>query len=143
MINRLTTKGIFWHFSVQLSCGGQSSENCTYFQSDGNEIGQCRIKICPCSDNICQLRLDFSTFVITGPETTTTTMVVNKCGGKTCSNLGNVKQIFSVLLHLEIMLRQWFAEQIQENIVSNELNLTLWNNFYFAILTKIKGHVFS
>ena len=54
---------------VQLACGGQSSENCTYFVSDGKEIGQCRIKICPCSDNICQLRLDFSTFVLNGPAT--------------------------------------------------------------------------
>ena len=96
-IIRLTTKGIFWHFSVQLSCGGTSSENCTYFQSDGNEIGQCRIKICPCSENICQLRLDFSTFVITGPETVTTTVVVNKIGGKSFHELGQCQtDIFSV-----------------------------------------------
>ena len=54
---------------VTLSCGGISSENCTYFQSSGQEVGQCRIKICPCSDNICQLRLDFQTFVIQGPST--------------------------------------------------------------------------
>ena len=93
----MTRKGMFLHFSVQLSCGGTSSENCTYFQSDGNEIGQCRIKICPCSDNICQLRLDFSTFVITGPETTTTTVYVTKCGGKTMFELGQCQtDIFSV-----------------------------------------------
>ena len=85
------------NFSVQLSCGGTSSENCTYFQSDGNEIGQCRIKICPCSDNICQLRLDFSTFVITGPESVTTTVNVNKIGGKTMFELGQCQtDIFSV-----------------------------------------------
>ena len=54
---------------VQLSCGQTSSENCTYFQSSTNEVGQCRIKICPCSDNICQLRLDFQNFVINQPKT--------------------------------------------------------------------------
>ena len=52
-----------------MTCGQSSSENCTYFQSNGAEIGQCRIKICPCSDNICQLRLDFQTFVINQPKT--------------------------------------------------------------------------
>ena len=58
-----------YYISVTLGCGGTSSENCTYFQSGGQEVGQCRLKICPCSDNICQLRLDFQTFVITGPST--------------------------------------------------------------------------
>ena len=55
--------------AVQLSCGQMSSENCTYFQSSGSEVGQCRIKICPCSDNICQLRLDFQNFIINQPKT--------------------------------------------------------------------------
>ena len=55
---------IFPNLIVQVSCGESSSENCTYFISDGNEVGQCRIKICPCSDNICQLRLDFPKFDI-------------------------------------------------------------------------------
>ena len=83
--------------SVTLGCGQTSSENCTYFQSGGQEVGQCRIKICPCSDDICQLRLDFSTFVITGPETTTTTVVNNKCGGKSLFELGQCQtDIFSV-----------------------------------------------
>ena len=56
-------------FIVTLSCGATSSENCTYFQSSTNDPGACRVTICPCSDNICQLRLDFSTFVINGPST--------------------------------------------------------------------------
>ena len=54
---------------VQKSCGDTSSENCTYFQSSGTEVGQCRLRICPCNDNICQLRLDFQTFVINQPKT--------------------------------------------------------------------------
>jgi len=78
-----------------LGCGGTSSENCTYFQSGGQEVGQCRLKICPCSDNICQLRLDFQTFVITGPSTETTS--VNKCGAKPLFELGQCQtDIFSV-----------------------------------------------
>ena len=59
---------------VQRSCGDTSSENCTYFQSSGTEVGQCRLKVCPCSDNICQLRLDFQTFVINQPKTTATSV---------------------------------------------------------------------
>ena len=55
--------------TVTLGCGQESSENCTYFQSVGGEIGQCRVKICPCREHICQLRLDFASFVINGPST--------------------------------------------------------------------------
>jgi len=55
-----------------LNCGATSSENNTYFESTGSETGSCNLKICPCNDNICQLRLDFETFVITGPSTDAT-----------------------------------------------------------------------
>ncbi len=52
-----------------------SSENCTYFQSTGTEgAGACRVSICPCSDNICQLRLDFNAFQISGPSTSATSV---------------------------------------------------------------------
>ena len=57
-----------FYLLVQKMCGESSSENCTYFQSSGTEVGQCRLKICPCNDNICQLRLDFQTFVINQPK---------------------------------------------------------------------------
>ena len=41
--------------------------------------------------------MDFSTFVITGPETVTTTVVVTKCGGKSLHELGQCQtDIFSV-----------------------------------------------
>ena len=56
-------------YIVELTCGQTSSENCTYFVSSGSEAGACRITICPCNDNICQIRLDFATFVINGPST--------------------------------------------------------------------------
>ena len=70
----------FYFASVQLACGGKASENCSYFQSNGKEVGQCRIKICPCNENICQLRLDFQTFVLNQPNTNTVS--VNKIGDK-------------------------------------------------------------
>jgi len=55
-----------------IGCGKTSSENCTYFESTGSEAaGACTIKICPCSSGICQLRMDFSSFQITGPATVT------------------------------------------------------------------------
>ena len=60
-----------WYvFSVTLNCGGTSSENCPYFDSSTSVLtGACKAKICKANSNICQIRLDFSTFVITGPST--------------------------------------------------------------------------
>jgi hypothetical protein len=60
--------------SVSLNCGGSSSQNCTYFVSTGTEVGECTMSVCPCNNNICQLRLDFNTFSITGPDTATATV---------------------------------------------------------------------
>jgi len=56
-----------------LGCGGITSENTTYFQSSSSSqpAGQCGAKICPCNSDVCQLRLDLNTFVITGPTTMT------------------------------------------------------------------------
>ena len=34
----------------------------------GSEQGECTARICPCSDDICQYRLDFSSFVINQPD---------------------------------------------------------------------------
>ena len=42
--------------------------------------GECRMKICKCSSNICQLRLDLSTFAITGPSTLTTVAGLQTAG---------------------------------------------------------------
>ncbi len=67
--------------------------NCTYFDSDTPTAGKCQVEICPCGDDICQvkknpyicvrrhcrsrsiffkIRLDFVNFQITGPSTTST-----------------------------------------------------------------------
>ena len=70
----------FWkiHFSpVELDCGGKTSENITHFTksvSEGSSLtGKCEAKVCRLTNNICQLRLDFSTFVLAGPSTDTRT----------------------------------------------------------------------
>ena len=36
--------------------------------------GACKAKICKVNSNICQIRLDFSTFVITGPSTSSVSL---------------------------------------------------------------------
>ena len=65
---------IYFYILVIARCGQTIAENNTYFESQGSESGNCALKICPCSDNICQLRLDFDNFVITGPSTVTDTI---------------------------------------------------------------------
>jgi len=61
--------GVCCTFTV--GCGATINENCTYFEATGLGSGECRTMLCPCSNNICQMRLDFNTFVITGPSTNT------------------------------------------------------------------------
>ena len=48
-------KYIASYVSVTLDCGETSSENCTYFESSSPTAGTCKVDICPCSDNICQV----------------------------------------------------------------------------------------
>ena len=64
-----------------MGCGSSSTENCTYFELTSVSAGSCSAQICKASTNICQLRLDFETFVITGPATLTAS--VNKLIGGT------------------------------------------------------------
>ena len=46
--------------SVTLTCGGSSSENCTYFDSSTSQgTGSCKAEICKLNSDICQIRLDF------------------------------------------------------------------------------------
>ncbi|XP_059078349.1 uncharacterized protein LOC131876855 [Tigriopus californicus] len=54
-----------------LSCGGMSSENCTYLvqTSTTTAINPCKYTICPCDKHICRLRFDFTNFNINGPVT--------------------------------------------------------------------------
>lgn len=63
--------GVCCTFTV--GCGSSSGENCTYFEVTGAIAGACASQICV-SDDVCQVRLDFDTFVITGPSTNTLTV---------------------------------------------------------------------
>ena len=49
-------------FTVSLKCGGRSSLNNTVLSSTGSTVpdsGRCEYTICPQSDDICRIRLDF------------------------------------------------------------------------------------
>lgn len=55
------------------TCGTTVAENNTYFSSSGRTLGNaCRYRVCKCSSDICQLRLDFETFILSEPVTATT-----------------------------------------------------------------------
>eukprot|EP00095_Tigriopus_kingsejongensis_P001171 maker-scaffold415_size178368-snap-gene-0.24 protein:Tk01171 transcript:maker-scaffold415_size178368-snap-gene-0.24-mRNA-1 annotation:"hypothetical protein Y032_0655g1201" len=62
-------QAVYLHLLFTGSCGSTFSENCTYFENAGGQPGSCSLKVCRSSDNICQLRLDFNMFVVTGPST--------------------------------------------------------------------------
>jgi hypothetical protein len=70
--------GVCCTFTV--GCGTSSSENCTYFEVVGAVAGACVSQICV-SDDVCQVRLDFDTFVITGPSTNTLSVGKELGGG--------------------------------------------------------------
>merc|ERR1712241_661157 len=55
------------------SCGaGSVAENCTYFTSADRTAGaSCSLTICKSSSDVCQLRLDFETFTLSNPYTST------------------------------------------------------------------------
>lgn len=52
------------------TCGMSSSENLTYWKAPTTiSNGACSLDVVPASDDICSLRLDFTSFVMTGPNT--------------------------------------------------------------------------
>merc|ERR1719347_1201031 len=58
------------------TCGTTVAENNTYFSSSGRTLGNaCTYRVCKCSDSVCQLRLDFETFVLNDPVTISTELV--------------------------------------------------------------------
>lgn len=52
----------------EINCGGSSSENLTTFMSNDVQPGACQAKICKIDSDVVQLRLDFTTFVISDPS---------------------------------------------------------------------------
>lgn len=76
--------GVCCLFTVN-ECGKSSSENITYFENPSatfstTEPSSCQLTILPSSSNICQLRIDFGSFVITGPSTATNSQAHNQYG---------------------------------------------------------------
>merc|ERR1712064_164440 len=70
--------GVCCTFTV--GCGDTVSENSTYFESNNAASGACNTKVCRCDKNICQMRLDFTTFQIADPTTATTTVSLTAFG---------------------------------------------------------------
>ena len=101
--------GVCCTFSI--GCGASTAENTTYFESSTTvSTGPCTAKVCKCSSDVCQIRLDFNTFTITGPSTSTTSIgkVLNGAlaeGAGTLkffnfSNLSNLVQTCLILFKL-------------------------------------------
>ena len=57
--------GICCVFDV--GCGGQSSQNITYFSLNTSAQGSCNFHLCSSDPSVCKLRLDFESFSLTGP----------------------------------------------------------------------------
>lgn len=75
-----------------LACGGSRAENMTYFESNSQSaFGACNAKICKCNTKVCQLRLDFLTFVIAGPDTATDSSFLSLGGLASSESAGTAK----------------------------------------------------
>lgn len=73
------------------TCGSSSSENLTYWKQPTTvSSGSCDLTICPTSDDICMIRLDFTTFVITGPNAQTSIQVHRLMGQVAGSSLAEM-----------------------------------------------------
>ena len=91
---RLLTKLEFpFSFLVELDCGGKTSENITHFTKSVGEAaaltGKCDADVCRVTENICQLRLDFTSFVLAGPSTNTQTTHFTSFGEPVSSGTPN------------------------------------------------------
>jgi hypothetical protein len=81
-----------------MGCGGTASENLTYFESNSqNTFGACNAKVCKCNTKVCQLRLDFLTFVISGPSTSTIS-ISKAAGGVVTHSTGTISNEYGQCL---------------------------------------------
>lgn len=55
------------------NCGGSTTLNSTYFTSTSSDSSPCKFTVCKFSTDICQIKLNFETFVTDAPDTTTGT----------------------------------------------------------------------
>lgn len=67
---------------ISLSCGGTSSDNCTYLSENisPNGVSSCSYEICKKSSDICRIRLDFLQHTIAGPVVGTTDSSIELSG---------------------------------------------------------------
>jgi len=75
---------------VITTCGATTMENSTQWTMPttlGETATSCSLSVCPPSADICSLRLDFTTFVITGPNTVSIGTVRRRLG----TPVGNVQ----------------------------------------------------
>lgn len=63
--------GVCCIFSI--NCGATSNQNLTMFMSNNVEAGACSAQICKVNSDIVQLRLDFTSFVLSNPAATVIT----------------------------------------------------------------------
>lgn len=65
--------GVCCTFTIT-TCGQTASQNITYWDMTPTQStsaqSECTLTVCPMNSDITQLRIDFTTFVITGPSTT-------------------------------------------------------------------------
>ncbi|XP_068229286.1 uncharacterized protein [Palaemon carinicauda] len=57
----------------QTTCGGQATQNCTYFVNEGyptvfNAASSCQLRVNKMNSSVCQLRIDFDTFILSTPD---------------------------------------------------------------------------
>lgn len=74
--------GVCCTFEIK-NCGSTTSENSTAWTTPTTlptTASTCDLKVCPSGPEICSIRLDFTTFVITGPNTVTTGTVRRRLG---------------------------------------------------------------
>jgi len=74
---------------VITTCGSTTSENQTDWTTATNlptSENTCNLKVCPQSDDICSLRLDFTAFQINGPSTVTVASRVRRRFGTPVGN---------------------------------------------------------
>ncbi|TRY75391.1 hypothetical protein TCAL_15627 [Tigriopus californicus] len=98
-------------YTVTLSCGATTVENCTYLVETGSAstISPCKYTVCPCSRDICRIRFDFmvvmfqfvggaigdcttDTFTITAPGNFAPPLICGFNSGQHTTHLSNQQQ---------------------------------------------------
>ena len=135
---------IFWKYSsydifnlsyvtVEYGCGSTTSENCSYFVSSSSvNAGQCRLRVCPCSDDICQMRLDFDTFIVNQPDTCKLKIYFNKMFYLILPSILSLIFVYTVLPRIEKSL---FLLHYTVTPVAYSLYVTVMYKLYITGVT--------